>query len=106
MLTQGPSDRDLAKERLLSLCESDSRLIMEEYNVTREHLKCHISSENIVRKIKKDISHIREGVHASILGGYVHLLKMNEKQRLIFPLGLRLDFVSGSTIYNRTNFHC
>ena len=38
MLTQGPSDRDLAKERLLSLCESDSCLIMEEYNVTREHL--------------------------------------------------------------------
>jgi len=56
MLTQGPSDRDLAKERLLSLCESDSRLIMEEYNVTREHL-------NAIFRVKRLYGRLRRTFH-------------------------------------------
>ena len=52
MLTQGPSDRDLAKERLLSLCESDTNLIMKKYSVTREHL-------NAIFRVKKLYGRVR-----------------------------------------------
>ena len=57
MLTQGPSDRDLAKERLLSLCESDSRLIMEEHNVTREQLNAIFRVTRLCGRLRR-IFHI------------------------------------------------
>jgi len=58
MLTRGPSERDLAKERLLALCKSNnsSSEIMEKYNVTRENL-------NVIFRIKKLFERIRRILH-------------------------------------------
>ena len=53
MLTQRPSDRDLAKERLLSLCESNSSIIMEKHNVTREHLDLIFRVTKFFRRIRR-----------------------------------------------------
>lgn len=55
MLTQGPSDRDLAKERLSLLCDSDSSSseIMQKYSVTREHLNALFRVRKLFRRIRR-----------------------------------------------------
>jgi len=53
MLTRGTSDRDLAKKRLLSLCESDSGLIMEKYSVTKEHLNAEFRVTKFLGRIRR-----------------------------------------------------
>jgi len=53
MLTQGPSDRDLAKERLLLLSDSSSSEIMQKYSVTREYLNALFRVRKLFRRIKR-----------------------------------------------------
>lgn len=58
MLTQGPSDRDLAKEQLLSLCESNSSLIMEKYSVKREYLNAIFQVTKLFGRMKRILFHV------------------------------------------------
>ena len=53
MLTQGPSDRDLAKQRLISLCELDVNLIMKKYSVTREHLNAIFRVRKLYARVRR-----------------------------------------------------